>query len=211
MCVNVQPERFVSNMQALGVAVSRETLAALQAYVDMLTDWQTRMNLVGPATLPDVWQRHIFDSAQLLALAPDNATWLDVGSGAGFPALVLAIMGASHVHMVESTTKKCNFLAAVSDTLGLNALVSIHNSRIENLSPISTQFITARACAPLARLLGWVYPASDEKAQWFLFKGQDVDIELSAISQDWTYSLKRHTSKSDDRGCILELANIKPK
>ena len=109
MCVNVQPERFVSNMQALGVAVSRETLAALQAYVDMLTDWQTRMNLVGPATLPDVWQRHIFDSAQLLALAPDNATWLDVGSGAGFPALVLAIMGASHVHMVESTTKKCNF------------------------------------------------------------------------------------------------------
>lgn len=205
------PEQFQIDMQALGIPVSRETLAKLQTYVDMLIDWQTRMNLVGPATLPQVWQRHIFDSAQLLAIAPNDSTWLDVGSGAGFPALVLAIMGAQHVHMVESTTKKCKFLSAVVDTLKLESRTTLYNSRIESLSPISSQFITARACAPLDKLLRWVYPVAERKVHWLLFKGQSVDIELTEASLHWAFDLTRHKSHSDGQGCILELANVRPK
>ncbi len=205
------PDQFLADMQTLGAPVSRETQTHLQIYVDILIDWQTRMNLIGPATLPHVWQRHIFDSAQLLAIAPNNATWLDVGSGAGFPALVLAILGARHVFMVESTSKKCKFLSAVVESLKLEKRATIYNDRIESLSPISSEFITARACAPLAKLLSWVYPIANKNARWFLFKGHDVDVELAETSQRWAYDLKRHKSHSDARGCILELANVRPK
>jgi 16S rRNA (guanine527-N7)-methyltransferase len=204
------PGEFERDLKGLGLPVSPETMDRLIIFADMLTDWQSRMNLVGSGTLPDIWRRHILDSAQLLPLIhdQDSPTILDLGSGAGFPGLVLAILGAGRVHLVESTTKKCRFLEAVASATGVAGRVVIHNRRIEELSPVSPQFITARACAPLARLLEWAYPHSEPLTRWFLLKGQDVEAELTDATKSWKFDVRLHPSMSDPRGQIVELTHV---
>jgi 16S rRNA (guanine527-N7)-methyltransferase len=207
------PTEFADTLAAHGTPVSHETLDRLAIYAAMLADWQTRMNLVGPATLPDLWRRHFLDSAQLWRLLQNGTggVILDIGSGAGFPGLVLAIMGADHVHLVESTAKKCRFLDAVADATGLSARVTIHNRRIEELSPASPDVITARACAPLARLLAWAYPMAAVNTRWLLLKGQDVEAEVTDATRSWKFNLTQHASISDPRGRIIDLGGVAPK
>jgi 16S rRNA (guanine527-N7)-methyltransferase len=204
------PDSFASVLAARSLPVSRETRERMMVYADMLSDWQTRMNLVGPATLPDMWRRHFLDSVQLWPLLADPATAiiLDIGSGAGFPGLVLAILGAGHVHLVDSTAKKCRFLEAVVAATGVTGRVTIHNQRIEELSPVSPAFITARACAPLARLLTWAYPMATPQTRWLLLKGQDVAAELTEATKCWKFGYQEHPSISDPRGKVIELSHV---
>lgn len=210
MTAPLTPDQFAETLGQHGVPVSRETLARLQVYADMLADWQTRMNLVGPATLADVWHRHLLDSAQLAAFAEDlpQSSWLDVGSGAGFPGLVLAILGAGHVHLVDATAKKCRFLEAVASATGVAATVTVHNARIEDLSPFSPQFITSRACAPLARLIPWAYRFQGKDTRWLLLKGQDIENELTEAAKSWTFDIAVHESLTDPRGRVVDLDSV---
>jgi 16S rRNA (guanine527-N7)-methyltransferase len=185
------PIDFSDRARALAlVTVSRETLARLDAFVTLLLKWQSTTNLVARSTLDTIWTRHIADSLQLLALAPDARVWVDLGSGGGFPGLVLAcgladIPGA-RVHLVESNAKKAAFLREAARALGLPALV--HAARIEDFIHRlneSVDIVTARALAPLADLLGYAEPFVKKGAQGLFPKGQDVEVELTEASKYW--------------------------
>ena len=177
------PEAFAEHFD-----VSRETLASLSAYVDLLEKWQHRINLVSSATLPDIWHRHILDSAQLLPHLPVISTHqrcqiLDIGSGAGFPGLVLAILGAGDVQLVESDQRKAVFLQTVIRELGLSARVI--NQRIETLPTIQPDVITARALAALPKLISLIAPQLHDGLTCLFLKGASVDEELTNFQ---TYS-----------------------
>jgi 16S rRNA (guanine527-N7)-methyltransferase len=169
------------------------------------------MNLVGPSTLPDLWRRHMLDSAQLVPLAPKGpeTVWLDMGSGAGFPGLVLAILGAGRVHLVDSITKKCRFLEAVIDALGLQGIATVHNQRLEAMKPFPADAITARACAPLEKLIAWGRPFSTPDTHWLFLKGQTADDELVAAQRRWLFHVEQRESLSDPRGRLMLLTGLK--
>src|SRR4051794_556467 len=132
--------------------VSRETLARLQAYAGLLTNWSGRINLVASSTLADPWRRHFLDSAQLFPLIPSGSqSLIDLGSGAGFPGLVLAVMGVQGIELVESDARKCAFLREAARVAGAKA--TVRNARIEAVTAYPAAVITARGCAPLDRLL----------------------------------------------------------
>lgn len=192
------------------IDVSRETLSALNRYVLMLQEWQTKLNLVGPATLPDAWRRHILDSAQLFPMVenPAETVWIDMGCGAGFPGLVMAIMGVGEVHLVESIAKKCRFLEAVVDALALHDRVIIHNERLEAMKPFEATIISARALAKLTQLFDWGHPFAASSTRWLLLKGQDVEAELAEAQQKWAFDYTLHPSLSDPRGRIVEARNV---
>ncbi len=190
--------------------VSRETADKLALYAEMLADWQSRMNLVGPATLPDVWKRHMLDSTQLWRLISNPATILDIGSGAGFPGLVLAVLGAGHVTLVDSVAKKTRFLAAVTEALDLKSRVTICNARIEALPQQHFSTITARACASLAQLFDWGHRFAADSTQWILPKGESVAQELAEADRDWHFTYRQHESMTDPRGRIVEAWNVMP-
>ena len=194
-------------------AVPRETLAKLERYGALLVEWQERMNLVGPSTLPDLWQRHLRDSAQLAALAPalgHKPVWLDIGAGGGFPGLVLAALGAGEIHLVESITKKCLFLQAVVDELQLSDAI-IHNARVEALPRFRADVITARACANLAQLFDWGLRFAASSTLWLLPKGQAVDEELAAARQGWIFDAELVPSRTDERGRIVVARGVRRK
>jgi 16S rRNA (guanine527-N7)-methyltransferase len=186
-----------------------DEVADLQRFLEMLSAGNEVMNLVGPATLPDFWNRHAWDSAQLLRIAPSANTWADLGAGAGFPGLVLAILGKDsegfHVHLVESMAKRCRFLAEVVRELELPA--TIHNDRAENLS-LTVDIVTARACAPLSRLLGYARPYFKAGAMGLFLKGQDVVFELEDASKSWDFQADVVPSLSDERGRIVRIGRL---
>ena len=185
-----------------------EQIADLSRFLEILSAWNENMNLVGPKTLPDFWNRHAWDSAQLLKLAPDALTWADLGAGAGFPGLVLAIMGKGrtgfHVHLVESMAKRCRFLAEVVRELDLPA--TVHNDRAENLN-LTVDVVTARACAPMVRLLGFARPYLKPPTVSLFLKGQDVASELEEATRYWSFQADVLPSESDDRGRIVRIGS----
>lgn len=185
-------------------------MAHFDTYAAMLAEWQSRMNLVGPATLNDIWGRHFGDSAQLLALdpAPDQP-WLDVGSGAGFPALVLALLGRSNLYLVEATGKKCRFLEAVADALDLRSSVKIHQARIEALPEFAAGVISARACAPLVRLFDWGLRFATRGTRWVLLKGQTAEREIEAARSRFAFEPVATPSRSDPRGVVLSISHVR--
>ena len=184
-------------------------LSDLTRYRDLLAEWNERMNLVGPATLAVFWNRHAWDSAQLLKLAPEAHTWADLGAGAGLPGVVLAIMGKGqpgfHVHLVESMTKRCRFLMEVVSALDLPA--TVHNVRAEDLK-LAVDIVTARACAPLSRLLGYARPYFAAGATGLFLKGQDVASELAEASRCWDLEADTLQSLSDPRGQIVRVRRL---
>jgi 16S rRNA (guanine527-N7)-methyltransferase len=193
-------------------AVSRETLKKLDRYAEMLAEWQERMNLVGPSTLTHVWERHFRDSAQLLSLVPKlghKPIWLDIGAGAGFPGLVLAVMGAGTIHLVESIAKKCRFLQAVSAELGLGDAAVIRNERVEKLPRFRADVITARACANLAQLFDWGLPFAASSTTWLLPKGASVDEDLAAARGRFAFDAELVPSRTDERGRIVVASGVK--
>ena len=186
-----------------------EQVADLERFRGLLAEWNARMNLVGPATLEVFWNRHAWDSAQLLAVAPDARTWADLGAGAGLPGVVLAVLGKGrpgfHVHLVESMTKRCRFLDEVVRELELPA--TIHNARAEDLK-LPVEIVTARACAPLVRLLGYARPYLKAGAEGLFLKGQDVASELSEASRCWEFEADTIQSLSDPRGRIVHVRRL---
>jgi len=203
------PDLAADRVQALALTpVSRETLARLDAFVRLLLHWQQTTNLVGPATISHLWTRHIADSLQLLALAPKARVWVDLGSGGGFPGMVIACALAGErgaaVHLVESNTKKAAFLRAAVREIGLPAVV--HAERIEHFAlPIGAHVdvITARALAPLNVLLGYVALLLKTGAQALLPKGQDVEAELTEAAKYWNVQADLVPSKTSPDGRIV--------
>ena len=189
------------------IPVSRETEQKLRLYADLLVKWQARINLVGPATLPDLWRRHMLDSAQLLPLLPPGPL-LDLGSGAGFPGMVLAILRGDNetVHLVEADSRKCAFLREVARLTAAPAV--IHNQRIETLSPFPVTAITARALAPVASLLRLAAPFLGPGTHCLFLKGEKWEDELTAAAKDWTMIVERIPSGSDPNGIILRLREV---
>jgi 16S rRNA (guanine527-N7)-methyltransferase len=198
---------------AADLAVPRETVERLDIYARLLGEWQQRLNLVGPATLGDVWRRHFLDSAQLMALSGDHfgGSWVDIGTGAGFPGLVLAILGAGPVHLVESIAKKARFLEAVVAETGVEDRVTVHVARAESITGLSVDTITARACAPLERLIPWGLRFATPTSRWWLLKGASASEELTAAQRSWTVPHRIHPSRSDPRGQIIEAWGIAPR
>jgi 16S rRNA (guanine527-N7)-methyltransferase len=191
-----------------GDSVSRETWERLDRLVALVVERQKIMNLVAASTIPQIWMRHIADSLQLIPLAPTARKWIDLGSGAGFPGLVVACKlagqhGAS-VHLVESVQKKAAFLCAVVGELALPAIV--HTQRIEDFvakAPESFDVVTARALAPLDRLIGYAIPLLKRGALGVFPKGQDVAAELTQASKSWSIEAELIPSKTDPRGRIV--------
>jgi 16S rRNA (guanine527-N7)-methyltransferase len=187
--------------------VSRETSARLEAYAGFLREWSARINLIGAATLGDLWRRHFLDSAQLLRYVPAGTrSLIDLGSGAGFPGLVLAISGVPGVELVEADARKCAFLREAARITA--APVEIRNTRIAALPPHVVDVVTARGCAPLDRLLVLAQPFIGPDTVCLFPKGERVEQELAAARRDWTMDLTRHASRSDPRGVILCLRRV---
>ncbi|KAB0267983.1 16S rRNA (guanine(527)-N(7))-methyltransferase RsmG [Microvirga brassicacearum] len=192
--------------------VSRETLDRLKLLESELLRWQAIKNLVGPGTLDDIWTRHIVDSLQLLAAAPGAKTWLDLGSGAGFPGLVIAIAGQERglsVDLVESNSRKCAFLRHVSRLTGANA--KIHEARLEAVIPQfvgRAQVVSARALAPLTKLLEWTEPLLKTGTTGLFPKGRDVDAELTEAARSWKFNAEILPSQTDSDARILRITSI---
>jgi 16S rRNA (guanine527-N7)-methyltransferase len=199
---------------ALGLTpVSPETETRLDRYVDLLLEWQPKTNLVAPSTLPNLWTRHISDSLQLLTLAPSAKIWVDLGSGGGFPGVVLACALAetsgSMVHLVERNTKKAAFLREalrVTDSPGMVHLEDIGDSVDRITGPVDC--VTARAVAPLHQLIGFGEPLVRQGAKALFLKGQDVEAELTEATKYWNIKPHLHSSRTGGRGWIVELDHI---
>ena len=186
--------------------VSRETIDKFQVYLTLLEKWQRRINLVSNGTLADAWQRHILDSGQLAAYYPPQTRHvLDVGSGAGFPGLVLAIMGGVMVDLVESDQRKAVFLSTVVRELGLSA--KVHSQRIETMPNLCADVITARALAPLPKLLNLIETQVSPECVCLFLKGASVEDELTNLQSYSTMVCETHPSLSGSTGVVLELKN----
>ena len=186
--------------------VSRETIDKFRAYLTLLEKWQARINLVANSTLAEAWQRHILDSGQLAAFyPPQTKNIMDVGSGAGFPGLVLAIMGGVTVDLVESDQRKAVFLSTVIRELDLPA--KVHNQRIETLPQLFPDVITARALAPVPKLLKIIENQLSPKSVCLFLKGAAVQDELTNLQTYSTMDATTHPSLSGPTGVVLELKN----
>lgn len=200
--------------QALALTpVSRETAARLESYVALLRQWQTKTNLVAPSTLDHLWTRHVADSLQLLALAPEAKIWIDLGSGGGFPGMVLACALAERpgalVHLVERNSKKAAFLREAARVT--SAPARVHPADIGDFvdsfsGPVDC--VTARALAPLKVLAGFVAPLAARGARVLLMKGQDIEAELTEASKYWNITAKSTPSLTGNGGCLVELTHI---
>ncbi len=214
--------------------VSRETIARLDRFVDLLLAWQRRINLISPSTIPSLWTRHVADSLQLLELAEASpphpspqagedksicpspravegragGVWLDLGSGGGFPGIVIACALAdvpgAQIHLIESNMKKAAFLREAVRETKVPGIV--HAARIETLVPVlggAADYVTARALAPLPDLLEMIAPFLKKGAKAFLLKGQDLDIELTEATKRWSIEAETLPSKTSKAGRIL--------
>jgi 16S rRNA (guanine527-N7)-methyltransferase len=193
--------------------VSRETEKRLDLYLDLLRQWQAKTNLVAPSTLPQLWTRHVADSLQLLTLAPTARTWVDLGSGGGFPGIVLACAMAERpgakVHLVERNSKKAAFLREALRITSAPGIV--HATGIEDIvdsieGPIDC--VTARALAPLHELIGFAERLVRKGAKALFLKGQDVESELTEATKYWNIKPILHSSLTGGQGWIVELDQV---
>ena len=196
--------------------VSREIAARLDRLVALLLDWQQRINLVAPATIPTLWTRHVADSLQLLELASNAKIWIDLGSGAGFPGLVLACALADQpgaaIHLVESNGKKAGFLREAIRLTEVPA--TVHHQRIEDFAKVFSgrpDVITARALAPLSETLALAHPLSKTGAQGLFLKGQDVGSELTHASKYWKFEPVLVPSKTSSNSRIVSVRHWEPR
>ncbi len=201
------PEAFLQD-----TGVSRETLSRLQTYADLLLTWNKKINLVGKSTEADLWQRHMLDSAQIYPrLYPrsshNSSKLLDMGSGAGFPGLVLAIMGVPEVHLVEVDQRKATFLREAARVTG--APVTVHAKRIEDVPAFKIDVLTARALAPLEDLLAWGERFLAENSHCIFLKGQNVEVELTEAHKRWRISVDQVPSRTDLRASLLHISEVR--
>jgi 16S rRNA (guanine527-N7)-methyltransferase len=190
--------------------VPRETLSRLDRYAELLAEWQQRMNLVGPSTLPHIWDRHFRDSAQLLPIAGAGRSWLDIGAGGGFPGLVLAILDPeAHFTLVESIAKKCRFLSHVAHETALDGHVTVANVRVEALVGSKYDVITARATASLETLFDWGLRFAGSGTHWILPKGARVQEELASAAKRFHFDHELIPSRTDSDARIVVAKGVK--
>ena len=202
--------------------VSRETGYRLQIYADLLVRWQKAINLVAPSTLGDIWHRHMADSAQLVALAPSGPVkWVDLGSGAGFPGLVVAIMlggrAGSRVVLVESDVRKCAFLGEVVRKTGISCAMAVEilNARIEIPSTQArlgrVDVVSARALAPLEKLFGLSAGLFGPQTVGLFLKGRDAAKEIDVAEQQWRFGYELQPSLTDSKGRVVAVRSLEAK
>jgi 16S rRNA (guanine527-N7)-methyltransferase len=212
-----RPELADDRARALALTpVSRETGARLDRFVALLLEWQQRVNLIARSTEPKLWTRHVADSLQLLALAPEARIWVDLGSGAGFPGVVLACALAdtpqARVHLVESNRKKAAFLCEAVRVTGAPAVV--HAIRIADFAKTFAEpidVVTARALAPLPELLDAVFPLLKNGAEGLFPKGQDVGVELTEAAKCWNIDTTLAPSRTEPNSRIVVVHNVEPR
>ncbi len=195
--------------------VPRETIHRLERYAELLAHWQKSTNLVAPSSLPSLWSRHFADSAQIRDLAPDARLWLDLGSGAGFPGLVVSILQTGRpdfrMHLVESNDKKCAFLAEVARATA--APVDIHATRIEQLGEsahsLRPEVVSARALAPLPRLFELASPLFGPHTRGLFLKGREAETEIEAARADWDFDSRLHPSLTAAGSHIVEVTALR--
>jgi len=201
------------SLQEAAGPVSRETFDRLVAFEQLFLKWNRSINLAAPSTLDDVWRRHILDSAQLARIAPQAKRWVDLGSGGGFPGLVLAFLLAERegaaIDLVESNRKKASFLQAVIGQFGLPARVVAR--RIDDSYPLvlEPEIVTARALAALPALLDLSAPWLTKGATALFHKGRDYRTEVEESTHRWGFDLVEHPSMTDPHGVILELSELR--
>ncbi|QPQ54533.1 16S rRNA (guanine(527)-N(7))-methyltransferase RsmG [Allosphingosinicella flava] len=184
--------------------VSRETLERMEAFVALLRSENEVQNLISRATLDSIWERHIWDSAQLLRFAPDAKSWIDLGTGAGFPGLIIAALSQAKVTMVETRPKRVDFLRRAADTLALSGKTQILCAKVERVPPRRYDVISARAFAPLHTILPLGLPFSDKGTTWILPKGRNAASELEAQAGLWHGFFRVEPSLTDsDAGIIV--------
>ncbi len=198
---------------ARDTGVPRETLSRLATFVNLLVERNRDLNLVAASTVTDVWRRHVLDSAQLAPLIPPQATTIvDLGSGAGFPGLVLAMMLSGRpgltVHLIESTQKKCRFLEDAASATG--APVQVHWARSEQTKNLNADIVTARAVAPLDRLFGLAHPFFGLATIGLFLKGRSLNSELTTATKSWRLAATHIPSRSDPSGTVLRVTGLTP-
>lgn len=187
--------------------VSRETLERLKIYVELLLKWQRAINLIGPGTIADVWGRHVLDCGQLMRYIPkDRAPIVDIGSGAGLPGLVLAIMGVPNVKLVESDSRKCTFLREAARMT--KTPVEIVEARVEHLQNMEAGVVMARALAPLTMLTELSQPITRPNTIYLFLKGKDWKNELTHLKNNWKMKLEVHPSVTNPVGSILKMESV---
>jgi 16S rRNA (guanine527-N7)-methyltransferase len=190
--------------------VPRGTMDRLNAFIEFLAVENSRQNLIAASTLPAVWSRHIVDSAQLLDHAPDGGTWVDLGSGPGFPGLIVAAIGERPVDLVESRAKRVQFLQAAVEILGLQSRVTVHSAKVESHPAKPYQVISARAFAPLPRLFDLGGRFADLATTWLLPKGRNAGIELAECRSAWQGEFALVPSVTDADSSILIARGVRP-
>jgi 16S rRNA (guanine527-N7)-methyltransferase len=203
MAVALTPQEFQA-----ATNVSRETLRRLELYAHLLQTWQKKTNLVSDRSLKDLWRRHFLDSAQLFFHAPPSSrVWVDLGSGAGFPGLVLAIMGARQLHLIEARGKKCLFLREAARITGADVI--IHNGRIEGIPAFAADVVVARALRPLNKLIPLAYRFISPDTTCLFLKGKNVVAELTEATKCWNMVVERIPSVSDKDGVVLRITKLR--
>ena len=201
---------FTSDDFQTRTTVSRETVGKLNVYADLLLKWQSSINLIGPGTVQEIWHRHFYDSAQLFPHLICDGSVIDMGSGAGFPGLVLAAMGRRNMILIESNKKKCAFLRDVSRRLSLD--VTICETRIEACFCLpKAQYVVSRALASLDILLSYAYPLLADGGTCLFFKGRTAETELTVAQKNWIMDLKYCPSDTDPQGVILVIGGLEPR
>jgi 16S rRNA (guanine527-N7)-methyltransferase len=194
--------------QAAALGVSRESWTRIEAFVDLLLTWQTKTNLISPASIPHIWERHVIDSLQLLPLLPKQGVVADLGSGSGFPALPLAITSGLTFHLYESNNKKAAFLREALRITGCNG--AVHAERLDGKPHgyPKVNAVTARALAPLSELLNWSHPFLETGAKAFFHKGENLAHELTEARKYWRIQSIEHRSLTDSQASILEIVEV---
>jgi 16S rRNA (guanine527-N7)-methyltransferase len=203
------PEAVIEASGVLGV--SRESWVRIEQFIDLLLTWQKRINLISPAGIPDIWERHVLDSLQLLSLFPAGvSTIADLGSGSGFPAIPLAIASGRPFHLYESNHKKAAFLREALRVTG--SAGHVHPVRLDGtttrLEQPHVELVTARALAPLGQLIGWALPFLENGAQALFPKGEHLDQELTEAEKYWRIRYTKHPSRTDSRAVILAVQEV---
>lgn len=204
-------------MMINGQSVSRETQERLEHFVELFKKWNATTNLVAPSTLPELWSRHIADSAQIFHLSPQSRTWVDLGSGGGFPGIITAILLAEQqdgwVHLVESNNKKAGFLRVALKETGARG--SVHPVRIETAPSLvgPCDAVSARALADLDSLFDYIHPWAvlNGKLRSYLNKGRDYEAEVKKARIRWDFDLIRHQSSIEASSVVLEISDLRRK
>ncbi|MDZ7905442.1 MAG: 16S rRNA (guanine(527)-N(7))-methyltransferase RsmG [Cypionkella sp.] len=186
--------------------VSRETLDKLTHYTAEALRWNGAINLVSKSSIDHIWQRHVWDSAQLFSYGDANSPWADIGSGGGFPGIVMAIMGAQQVTLVESDQRKAAFLREIARQLSLP--VTVLARRVDQIQPLTAKTLTARALAALTELLAHAKPHLDADGAAIFPKGRASDVEIIEAQAKWRFDVEKHPSKTVSDATVLVIRNI---